>query len=114
MGQIEAQANSLCLTKEICLHMETETDLGTFKADKLLLKQAIMNVISNVVDYSPPEGTVYVEAQKPDDFLQISIILREPFSSCPAVKANSRSSFFFRQKGVKCRPSAGTSHFFFW
>ena len=44
MGQIEAQANSLCLTKEICLHMETGGDLGTFKADKLLLERAIMNV----------------------------------------------------------------------
>ena len=74
MEQIEAQANSLCLTKEICLHMETGENLGTFKADKLLLERAIMNVIGNALDYSPPKGTVYVEVQKPDDFLQISII----------------------------------------
>ena len=47
MEQIEAQANSLCLTKEICLHMETGKNLGTFKADKLLLERAIMNVIGN-------------------------------------------------------------------
>ena len=73
MGKIEAQANSLCLTKEICLHMETGANLGTFKADKLLLERAIMNVIDNALDYSPLKGTVYVEVQKPDDFLQISI-----------------------------------------
>lgn len=74
MEQIEAQANSLCLPKEICLHVETGANLGTLKADKLLLERAIMNVIGNALDYSPPKGTVYVEVQKPDDFLQISII----------------------------------------
>lgn len=74
MEQIEAQADSLCLTKEICLHMETGANLGTFKADKLLLERAIMNVIGNALDHSPPKGTVYVEVQKPDNFLQISII----------------------------------------
>ena len=60
MGQIEAQASSLCLTKGICLQLETGVDLGTLKADKLLLERAIMNVISNALDYSPPQGTIYV------------------------------------------------------
>ena len=73
MGKIETQANSLCLTKEICLQMETGADLGTCKADKLLLERAIMNVVGNALDYSPWKGTIYVEVQKPDDFLQISI-----------------------------------------
>ena len=73
MGQIEAQANSLCLTKGICLHMETEVDLGIFKADKLLLERAIMNVISNALDYSPPLGTIYVTTKKVEHFLHISI-----------------------------------------
>lgn len=73
MGQIEAQANSLCLTKGICLHMEKEIDLGIFKTDKLLLERAIMNVISNALDYSPPLGTIYVTTQKVDHFLHISI-----------------------------------------
>ena len=73
MGQIEAQANSLCLAKGICLHMEKEVDLGIFKTDKLLLERAIMNVISNAVDYSPPLGTIYVTTQKVDHFLHISI-----------------------------------------
>ena len=54
MGQIKAQASSLCLTKGICLQLETGVDLGTLKADKLLLERAIMNVISNALDYSPP------------------------------------------------------------
>ncbi|MFR3264768.1 MAG: sensor histidine kinase [Blautia massiliensis (ex Durand et al. 2017)] len=73
MGQIEAQANSLCLAKGICLHMEKEVDLGIFKTDKLLLERAIMNVISNAVDYSPPLGTIYDNNTKGRPFLHISI-----------------------------------------
>ena len=73
MEQIKAKALSLCLTKGICLRMKTGTKLGTFKADKLLLERAIMNVLGNALDYSPPEGTVYVAAQKIDEFLQITI-----------------------------------------
>ncbi len=47
--------------------------MGIFKTDKLLLERAIMNVISNAVDYSPPLGTIYVTTQKVDHFLHISI-----------------------------------------
>ena len=36
--------------------METGADLGALKADKLLLERAIMNVISNALDYSPNTG----------------------------------------------------------
>lgn len=73
MERIEAQARSLCLFKRICLHMKTGMDLGILKADELLLERAIMNVIDNAIDYSPPEGTVYVAVQKADSFIQISI-----------------------------------------
>ncbi len=97
MEQIEAQANSLCLTKEICLHMETGADLGTFKADKLLLERAIMNVIGNALDYSPPKGTVYVEVQKPDDFLQISII-DEGSGFTPEALHHAQEQFFMGNK----------------
>ena len=97
MGQIGAQANSLCLTKEICLHMETGADLGTFKADKLLLERAIMNVISNALDYSPPKGTVYVEVQKPDNFLQISII-DEGSGFTPEALHHAQEQFFMGNK----------------
>ncbi len=97
MEQIEAQANSLCLTKEICLHMETGANLGTFKADKLLLERAIMNVIGNALDYSPPKGTVYVEVQKLDGFLQISII-DEGSGFTPEALHHAQEQFFMGNK----------------
>ena len=97
MEQIEAQANSLCLTKEIWLHMETGGNLGTFKADKLLLERAIMNVIGNALDYSPPKGTVYVEVQKPDGFLQISII-DQGSGFTPEALHHAQEQFFMGNK----------------
>lgn len=73
MEQIEAQINALCLTKGICLRMKKGDNLGTFKADRLLLERAIMNVIANALDYSPKKGTIYADMQKANGFLHISI-----------------------------------------
>lgn len=73
MEQIEAQTNALCLTKGICLCMKKGDNLGTFKADRLLMERAIMNVIANALDYSPPKGIIYADVQKVNGFLHISI-----------------------------------------
>jgi len=70
MKRIESQANLLCITNGICLHIEIGTSEGYFKADKLLLERAIMNVIHNALDYSTQGGNLYVTAQKADGFLK--------------------------------------------
>ena len=97
MKRIEAQANSLCLTHNICLCMETETNLGTFKADKLLLERAIMNVINNALDYSPPKGTVSVIVQSTDDFLQISVT-DEGNGFTPEALYHAQEQFYMGEK----------------
>lgn len=97
MKRIEAQANSLCLTHDICLCMETGTNLGTFKADKLLLERAIMNVINNALDYSPPKGTVYVIVQSTDDFLQISVT-DEGNGFTPEALYHAQEQFYMGEK----------------
>lgn len=97
MGQIKAQASSLCLTKGICLQLETGANLGTLKADKLLLERAIMNVISNALDYSPPQGTIYVTVQKTDCFLHISIT-DEGGGFTPEALYHAQEQFFMGDK----------------
>ena len=97
MGQIKAQASSLCLTKGICLQLETGANLGTLKADKLLLERAIMNVISNALDYSPPQGTIYVTVQKTDCFLHISIT-DEGGGFTPEALHHAQKQFFMGDK----------------
>ena len=95
--QIKAQADALCLTKGICLYMETGTNLGTFKADKLLLERAIMNVIGNALDYSPPKGTVYASVQKDDGILQITIT-DEGSGFTPEALHHAQEQFFIGNK----------------
>ena len=97
MGQIKAQASSLCLTKGICLQLETGANLGTLKADKLLLERAIMNVISNALDHSPPQGTIYVTVQKTDCFLHISIT-DEGGGFTPEALHHAQEQFFMGDK----------------
>jgi signal transduction histidine kinase len=97
MDQIKVQASSLCLTKGICLRMETGADLGSFKADKLLLERAIMNVINNALTYSPPGGIVYVTAHNADSFLQISIT-DEGSGFTPEALHHAQEQFFMGEK----------------
>lgn len=112
MGQIEAQASSLCLTKGICLQLETGVDLGTLKADKLLLERAIMNVISNALDHSPPQGTIYVMVQKTDCFLHISIT-DEGGGFTPEALHHAQEQFFMGDKSRRRATIEVQQTFFF-
>lgn len=61
--QLEALAN----TKELKIEF-TKTDLPrSIMVDKSLLYRAIMNVISNAVDYSPNSGKIYFEVKSLDN-----------------------------------------------
>ena len=77
--------------------LETGANLGTLKADKLLLERAIMNVISNALDYSPPQGTIYVTVQKTDCFLHISIT-DEGGGFTPEALHHAQEQFFMGDK----------------
>ena len=97
MKRIEMQANSLCLTKGIYLCMEIGTGLGNCKADKLLLERAIMNVVSNAIDYSPSKGTIYIETKNMGKFLEISVT-DEGNGFTPEVLLHAQEQFFMGNK----------------
>ena len=97
MKQIELQANSLCLTKGIYLCMEIGTDLRKCKADKLLLERAIMNVVSNAIDYSPSKGTIYIGTKNMEKFLEISIT-DEGNGFTPEALLHAQEQFFMGNK----------------
>ena len=64
---------SLCRTKEIRLQMNTVSLPQMLKFDRVLIERAIMNVISNGLDYSPQGGTLYVDVQSNNGFVEISV-----------------------------------------
>lgn len=74
LKQLEAQIHALCRTKEVCLQMSTDDLPVNVTADKLLLERAIMNVISNALDYSPRGGAIHVLVTGAMGNLQISVV----------------------------------------
>ena len=71
--QLRGQIDALCQTKKIGLQMETRHLPDTLSADPLLLERAIMNVVSNALDYSPRDGCVYITIMGVQQNLQISV-----------------------------------------
>ena len=71
--QLRGQIGALCQTKKIGLQMETSHLSGTLSTDKLLLERAIMNVVSNALDYSPKDSCIYITITGDQQNLQISV-----------------------------------------
>ena len=73
MQHLFGYMESLCRTKEIRLQMNTVSLPQMLKFDRALIERAIMNVISNGLDYSPQGGTLYVDVQSNNGFVEISV-----------------------------------------
>ena len=73
MQHLFGYMESLCRTKEIRLQMNTVSLPQMLKFDRMLIERAIMNVISNGLDYSPQGGTLYVDVQSNNGFVEISV-----------------------------------------
>lgn len=71
--QLRGQIDVLCQTKKIGLQMEISHLPGILSADQLLLERAIMNVVSNALDYSPEDGCIYITITGDQQNLQISV-----------------------------------------
>ena len=60
LKQIALQVDGLCKTKDIDFQISTTNLPESISADKLLMERAIMNVVSNALDYSPKGSTLRV------------------------------------------------------
>lgn len=73
MRHLSSNMDSLCRAKEVDLQLNTVSLPQTLKVDKVLIERAIMNVISNAVDYSPQGGKLYVDVKSENGFVEISV-----------------------------------------
>ena len=73
MRHLSSNMDSLCRAKEVNLQLNTVSLPQTLKVDKVLIERAIMNVISNAVDYSPQGGKLYVDVKSENGFVEITV-----------------------------------------
>jgi signal transduction histidine kinase len=67
---IEAKAKE----KDISVHAEIAADTPCVLADRLRVKQILLNIMSNAVKFTPDGGTVAVSSERhDDDFVLISV-----------------------------------------
>lgn len=74
IDDIKEQIEVLCHTKNVKLDWNTFSDCSTLEIDTMLIERAIMNVVSNALEYSPINGTVYIKIQYAEKRLRICVV----------------------------------------
>lgn len=63
---------------QITLELQAEPDIGTFMADERRIRQALFNLLSNAVGFSPHGGTVVLAARREAGALVLSVADQGP------------------------------------
>ena len=71
--QLQGQIAALCQTKKIGLQIEIESLPAVLSADKLLMERAILNVVTNALDYSPQDSHISILIAGDKRSLKISV-----------------------------------------
>jgi signal transduction histidine kinase/PAS domain-containing protein len=59
--------------REIELHLRCPSDIGGIEADERRLKQALFNLVTNAIRFTPPGGSVAIEAARDGPDLLLSV-----------------------------------------
>lgn len=94
------QTEIICRNKKIVLKHKESNLPQYYTMDRMLLERAIMNVVSNAVDYTPNNSLLYMETRVINSFLEIIIIDSGKGFSKEALKhANER---FYMGDSSRC------------
>jgi signal transduction histidine kinase len=60
-------------SRDLKLELHCPPDIGAIEADERRLKQALFNLISNSIKFTPPGGTITIEAERRDGELLLTV-----------------------------------------
>lgn len=67
------QIEIICKMNKVILEHQEFNLPDYYPMDKMLLERAIMNIISNAIDYAPTNSSLYIKVSTASDFLEISM-----------------------------------------
>ena len=92
--------------RQITLNVAEQLDVGHVFGDRAQLTTALRNLVSNAVNYSPPQTSVGVGARRSGDRIEISVIDQGPgISADDQVRVFER---FYRVDPARSRETGGT------
>ena len=93
--------NRLIVSKNITINLDSVDKKSTVFAEKILLEQALGNILKNALDFSPKSGTIKIKASESNTAVTI-VVLDEG----PGIPPHVSSKLFTRFYSV-ARPDTG-------
>ncbi|MEG1524566.1 MAG: HAMP domain-containing sensor histidine kinase [Clostridia bacterium] len=73
LSEIEWQAKALCLSKNMTLTMEKKLLPENFCGDQMLMIRAVLNILTNAIEWSPPLGHIDLTVGATADMLTFTV-----------------------------------------
>ncbi len=73
LGAVMGLVTERAKRKSLAVEFECEDDIGWIVADERRLRQVVFNLLSNAVDFTPPQGAVTLSARREGNEVAISV-----------------------------------------